>query len=101
MPTQVTVSAVGCFVAVKCFSTNLHTGLSKTVRFSMLMLRLPPASGGMRYRAVSEYTPTDPRMISMSVGEIVTKEKDEGGWFFGSNSRGEQGYFPSSYVEPC
>ena len=64
-------------------------------------LALPPASGGMRYRAVSEYTPTDPRMISMSVGEIVTKEKDEGGWFFGSNSRGEQGYFPSSYVEPC
>ena len=40
-------------------------------------------------------------MISVTVGEIIIKEKDEGGWFFGSNSRGEQGYFPSSYVEPC
>ena len=36
----------------------------------------------------------------MSVGELMIKEKDEGGWYFGKNSRGEQGFFPASYVEP-
>ena len=30
---------------------------------------------------------------------LMTKEKEEGGWFFGSNSRGQQGFFPASYVE--
>ena len=29
----------------------------------------------------------------------MRKEKEEAGWFFGSNSQGQQGYFPASYVE--
>ena len=51
-------------------------------------------------RALTDYAASDPRMISFSTGEVMVKEKEEGGWFFGSNSRGEQGYFPGSYVEP-
>ena len=39
-------------------------------------------------------------MIPMNAGEIMIKEKEEGGWFFGSNSRGQQGFFPGSYCEP-
>jgi len=65
--------------------------------------RPPPAAGpapGTQYRATAEYQPSDARMISMSVGELMIKEKDEGGWYFGRNSRGEQGYYPASYVEP-
>jgi len=49
--------------------------------------------------AVGDYAATDARMISFSAGELMIKEKEEGGWFFGSNSRGDQGFFPASYVE--
>ena len=62
---------------------------------------LPPSTPrGEKMRAIGEYAATDARMISFAAGEVMYKEKDEGGWLFGSNSRGEQGYFPSSYVEP-
>ena len=50
-------------------------------------------------RALTDYTASDPRMLSFHAGEVMTKEKEESGWFFGANSRGEQGYFPASYVE--
>ena len=30
-------------------------------------------------RAMGEYTATDPRMISFSAGELMVKEKEEGG----------------------
>jgi hypothetical protein len=36
----------------------------------------------------------------MAAGEVMVKEKEEGGWFFGTNSRGDTGYFPASYCEP-
>ena len=51
-------------------------------------------------RALGDYTASDARMISFSAGEVMIKEKEEGGWFFGSNSRGQQGFFPGSYCEP-
>ena len=59
----------------------------------------PPAQKGERLRALGDYTATDPRMISFSAGEVMLKEREEGGWFFGSNSRGDQGFFPANYVE--
>ena len=61
--------------------------------------RRAPA-GGQQLRALTAYEPADPRMIPMNAGEIMIKEKEEGGWFFGSNSRGQQGFFPGSYCEP-
>ena len=62
----------------------------------------PPGApaGGQQLRALTAYEPADPRMIPMNAGEIMIKEKEEGGWFFGSNSRGQQGFFPGSYCEP-
>ena len=61
----------------------------------------PPAPKGVRMRALGDYTASDARMISFSAGEVMIKEKEEGGWFYGSNSRGQQGFFPASYVEPA
>ena len=59
-----------------------------------------PFQRGQQLRALTAYEPADPRMIPMNAGEIMIKEKEEGGWFFGSNSRGQQGFFPGSYCEP-
>ena len=50
-------------------------------------------------RALTDYAASDPRMISFSAGELMVKEKEEAGWFFGTNSQGQRGYFPASYVE--
>ena len=68
--------------------------------------RPPPPAGpppgvpsGLQMRALTDYAASDPRMISFSAGELMVKEKEEAGWFFGSNSQGQRGYFPASYVE--
>ena len=54
---------------------------------------------GERMRAFGDYAATDPRMISFNTGDVLYKEREEGGWLFGTNGRGQQGYFPASYVE--
>jgi len=59
--------------------------------------QLPP--GASRMRALTNYEATDARMLSFSAGEMMVKEREEAGWYYGSNSRGDQGYFPASYVE--
>ena len=45
-------------------------------------LRAPPH--GEQMRAIGDYISNDPRMISFSAGELMLKEKEEDGWFFGS-----------------
>jgi hypothetical protein len=45
-------------------------------------LRAPPH--GEQVRAIGDYISNDPRMISFSAGELMLKEKEEAGWFFGS-----------------
>ena len=45
-------------------------------------LRAPPH--GEQVRAIGDYISNDPRMISFSAGELMLKEKEEDGWFFGS-----------------
>lgn len=47
-----------------------------------------------RYVALCDYVPQDSRMLSIRKGETLTKEKEEDGWFFGSNAEGKKGYFP-------
>ncbi|KAL1496783.1 hypothetical protein AB1Y20_014371 [Prymnesium parvum] len=61
---------------------------------------MPPRAPQGTHRAVSDYAATDSRMISMAKGEVLIKEKEESGWYFGTNARGDKGYFPASYVEP-
>ena len=61
--------------------------------------RPPPPPNGVQMRALTDYAASDPRMISFATGELMIKEKEEAGWFFGSNSTGQRGYFPASYVE--
>ena len=54
---------------------------------------------GVQMRAITDYHAADPRMISFAAGELMVKEKEEAGWFFGANSQGQKGYFPATYVE--
>lgn len=49
-------------------------------------------------RAIKEYTANDDRMISIAKGEVLTVEREEDGWLYGSNSRGLAGFFPRSFV---
>jgi len=53
---------------------------------------------GEKYKALTDYAPGDPRMLALKKGDLLTKEKEEDGWFFGSNDRGQSGYFP--YAAP-
>jgi hypothetical protein len=62
--------------------------------------RPPAPAGGVQMRAITAYAATDARMLSFAAGEMMVKEKEEGGWFYGKNARGDSGYFPATYVEP-
>jgi hypothetical protein len=37
-------------------------------------------------------------MISITKGEQLTVEREEDGWMYGTNSRGQVGFFPSSFI---
>lgn len=52
------------------------------------------APAGDRYKALTDYAPGDPRMLALKKGDLLTKEREEDGWFFGANDRGQSGYFP-------
>ncbi|KAG8467942.1 hypothetical protein KFE25_006994 [Diacronema lutheri] len=54
---------------------------------------------GEKYKALTDYAPGDPRMLALKKGDLLTKEKEEDGWFFGSNDRGQSGYFPPNYCK--
>mmetsp|Transcript_10096 Transcript_10096/g.29744 ORF Transcript_10096/g.29744 Transcript_10096/m.29744 type:complete len:280 (-) Transcript_10096:323-1162(-) len=67
-----------------------------------------PAAGGAaavaevptdRYKALCDYAPTDQRMLAIKKGEILVKEKEEDGWFYGTNESGQSGYFPPNYCK--
>lgn len=55
----------------------------------------------LRARALYDFNSENPGEISVKENEIVTlySEQDIEGWLEGSNSRGERGLLPASYVE--
>ncbi|TRY66138.1 hypothetical protein DNTS_008714 [Danionella cerebrum] len=55
----------------------------------------------LRARALYDFSSENPGEISLKEKEIVTvySEQDIEGWLEGTNSRGERGLFPASYVE--
>uniref|UniRef100_A0A8C7W3V6 Sorting nexin n=1 Tax=Oncorhynchus mykiss TaxID=8022 RepID=A0A8C7W3V6_ONCMY len=55
----------------------------------------------LKARALYEFNSENPGEISVKENEIVTlySEQDIEGWLEGSNSKGERGLFPASYVE--
>ncbi|XP_031685437.1 sorting nexin-18 [Oncorhynchus kisutch] len=55
----------------------------------------------LKARALYEFNSENPGEISVKENEVVTlySEQDIEGWLEGSNSKGERGLFPASYVE--
>lgn len=55
----------------------------------------------MRARALYDFNSENPGEVSVRENEIVTlySEQDIEGWLEGTNSKGERGLFPASYVE--
>nr|XP_057927675.1 sorting nexin-18a [Doryrhamphus excisus] len=55
----------------------------------------------LRARAIYDFTSENPGEVSVRENEIVSlySEKDIDGWLEGTNSKGERGLFPASYVE--
>jgi hypothetical protein len=60
-----------------------------------------PAQSGELYKAVTDYAATDQRMLALKKGDTLTKEREEDGWFFGHNERGQSGYFPYAQRLPA
>ncbi|XP_067084103.1 sorting nexin-18a [Osmerus mordax] len=58
-------------------------------------------SMALKARALYDFNSENPGEISVKENEIVTlySEQDIEGWLEGSNSKGERGLFPASYVE--
>lgn len=60
----------------------------------------PVKAGGVRAKVNFDYEPQDEDEINLVDGEIVTDIIiDDEDWWFGKNSKGESGQFPSNYVE--
>ncbi|KAM6943843.1 sorting nexin-18a [Lycodopsis pacificus] len=55
----------------------------------------------LKARALYDFNSENPGEVSVRENEVLTlySEQDIDGWFEGSNSRGERGLFPASYVE--
>ncbi|KAM8866761.1 sorting nexin-18a [Synchiropus picturatus] len=55
----------------------------------------------LKARAIYDFNSENPGEVSVRENEIVTlySEQDIEGWLEGTNSRGERGLFPASYVE--
>ncbi|XP_051923177.1 sorting nexin-18a [Hippocampus zosterae] len=55
----------------------------------------------LRARAIYDFNSENPGEVSVRENEIVTlySEQDIEGWLEGTNSKGERGLFPASYVE--
>ena len=51
-------------------------------------------------RALYDYDATEANELSMREGDILTLlEKDESGWWRGRSAEGNEGVFPSNFVE--
>lgn len=56
--------------------------------------------GQTRLRALYDYDATEANELSMREGDLlVLLEKDESGWWRGRNNEGNEGVFPSNFVE--
>eukprot|EP00771_Trimastix_marina_P003584 gnl/Trimastix_PCT/488.p1 GENE.gnl/Trimastix_PCT/488~~gnl/Trimastix_PCT/488.p1 ORF type:complete len:764 (+),score=264.58 gnl/Trimastix_PCT/488:1720-4011(+) len=45
-----------------------------------------------------EYTASDSDELSLATGETILLLSRSGGWYYGTNERGESGFFPPSYI---
>jgi len=50
-------------------------------------------------RALYDYVAEDSTELTIVEGEMLTIQYEDEGWFYGTNTRGESGNFPSNYVE--
>ncbi|KAF2754113.1 hypothetical protein EJ05DRAFT_479662 [Pseudovirgaria hyperparasitica] len=60
----------------------------------------PAATGGQRAQIQYDYEPAEDNEIELREGDFVTNiDMVDDDWWMGVNSKGEQGLFPSNYVE--
>lgn len=67
-----------------------------------LVAAAPGKSGASanQYKVMFDYEASGDDELSLKEGEIITvTNKDESGWWEGTNSQGESGLFPGNYVE--
>jgi len=50
-------------------------------------------------RALYDYDAEDENELTIKEGDILTIQAEEDGWYYGTNSQGKSGNFPSNYVE--
>ena len=56
------------------------------------------ASSLRRCKALFPMDAQNANELSLRAGDVITIEKEADGWFLGTNSRGERGIFPASFV---
>jgi len=52
------------------------------------------------FQALYDYDAEDETELTIKEGEILHVISETDGWYFGSNAQGQQGNFPSNFVEP-
>jgi len=52
------------------------------------------------YKVTFNYDAEDEGELNITEGEILMVYTETDGWYYGRNSKGEEGNFPSNYVEP-
>ena len=58
----------------------------------------PPQSNFRRCKALFPMEPQNPNELALQAGDIIVIEKEADGWYLGTNSRGQRGIFPASFV---
>lgn len=54
---------------------------------------------GGQCKVLYDYKADSDSELTIKEGEVLTVESEDEGWFFGFNSKGESGRFPSNYVQ--
>jgi uncharacterized membrane-anchored protein YhcB (DUF1043 family) len=54
---------------------------------------------GGQCKVLYDYNADSDSELTIKEGEVLTVESEDEGWFFGFNSKGESGRFPSNYVQ--
>ena len=65
-------------------------------------MQSPPgySAQGLQALALYDYTKDEDNEINLTEGELISNVvEEEGGWYCGTNTKGETGYFPGNYVE--
>ena len=57
-----------------------------------------PQDGLRRCKALFPMDAQNATELTLRVGDIISIEKEADGWFLGTNTRGERGIFPASFV---